>query len=239
VNNAVDIAKESADIILLQKSLMVLKDGVLDGRKVFGNIIKYIKMSASSNFGNMISMTGATLFLPFLPMLPLQILFNNFLYDMGQLALPNDAVDKEYLAKPRPWNVKFIKKFILFIGPLSSIYDFLTFGVMLYVFNAALNQELFHTGWFIESLFTQTLVIYVIRTNKIPFIQSTPNKFLIFNTLLILAIAIGVVFSSFAGLFGFVPLPPLYFIILSVMLVTYLALVQIVKTWVVKKYGYQ
>ena len=239
VNNAVDIAKESADIILLQKSLMVLKDGVLDGRKVFGNIIKYIKMSASSNFGNMISMTGATLFLPFLPMLPLQILFNNFLYDMAQLALPNDAVDKEYLAKPRPWNIGFIKKFILFIGPLSSIFDFLTFGVMLYVFNAAYNQSLFHTGWFVESLFTQVLVIYIIRTNKIPFIQSTPNKFLVFNTLLILAVALGVVFSSLAGLFGFVALPLKYFVILSVMLVIYLTLVQIVKTWVVKRYGYQ
>lgn len=239
VNNAVDIAKESADIILLQKSLMALKDGVLDGRKVFGNIIKYIKMSASSNFGNMISLTGATLFLPFLPMTPLQILFNNFLYDMGQLALPNDAVDKEYLAKPRPWNINYIKKFILFIGPLSSIYDFLTFGIMLYIFNAAQNQEFFHTGWFIESLFTQILVIYVIRTNKIPFIESAPNKFLIFNTLLVLAVALGVVFSSFAELFGFVAMPPLYFIILFVLLVTYLSLVQIVKTWVVRKYGYQ
>lgn len=239
VNNGVDIAKESSDIILLQKSLMVLKDGVIDGRKVFGNIIKYIKMSASSNFGNMISLTGATLFLPFLPMLPLQILFNNFLYDMGQLALPYDEVDKEYLAKPRPWNMDFIKKFILFIGQLSSIYDFLTFGVMLYIFNAAQNQPLFHTGWFVESLFTQILVIYVIRTNKIPFIESAPNKFLIFNTLLILAIALGVVFSSLAGLFGFVALPPLYFIVLFIMLVTYLSLVQIVKTWVVRKYGYQ
>lgn len=239
VNNGVDIAKESSDIILLQKSLMTLKDGVLDGRKVFGNIIKYIKMSASSNFGNMISMTGATLFLPFLPMLPLQILFNNFLYDMGQLALPYDEVDKEYLDKPRPWNINFIKKFIFFIGPLSSIYDFLTFGAMLYIFNAAQNQALFHTGWFIESLFTQMLVIYIIRTNKIPFIESAPNKFLIFNTLLILAVALGVVFSSFAGLFGFVALPPLYFVILFIMLVTYLSLVQIVKTWVVRKYGYQ
>lgn len=239
VNNGVDIAKESSDIILLQKSLMVLKDGVIDGRKVFGNIIKYIKMSASSNFGNMISMTGATLFLPFLPMLPLQILFNNFLYDMGQLALPNDDVDKEYIAKPRPWNINYIRKFILFIGPLSSIYDFLTFGVMLYIFNAAQNQPLFHTGWFIESLFTQMLVIYIIRTNKIPFVESSPNKFLLINTLLILAIALGVVSSSFAGLFGFVALPPLYFVILFIMLITYLSLVQIVKTWVVRKYGYQ
>lgn len=239
VNNGVDIAKESSDIILLQKSLMVLIDGVLDGRKVFGNIIKYIKMSASSNFGNMISMTGATLFLPFLPMLPLQILFNNFLYDMGQLALLNDEVDKEYLAKPRPWNIDFIKKFIIFIGPLSSIYDFMTFGVMLYIFNAATNQPLFHTGWFVESLFTQMLVIYVIRTNKIPFVESTPNKFLLFNTLLILAVAVGVVSSSLAGLFGFTALPLRYFFILSIMLITYLSMVQVVKTWVVRKYGYQ
>lgn len=160
---------------------------------------------------------------------------------MGQLALPNDEVDKEYLAKPRPWNINFIKKFIFFIGPLSSIFDFLTFGIMLYIFNVAQsgNQQLFHTGWFIESLFTQILVIYVIRTNKIPFIQSSPNKFLVFNTLLILVIALGVVFSSFASLFGFVALPMKYFVILFIMLVTYLSLVQIVKTWIVRKYGYQ
>lgn len=237
VNNGVDIAKESSDIILLEKSLMVLKDGVLDGRKVFGNIIKYIKMGASSNFGNMISMTGATLFLPFLPMTPLQILFNNFLYDMGQTTLPNDNVDKEYLAKPRPWNIDFIKKFILYIGPISSFYDFLTFGVMIYVFHA--SENLFRTGWFLESLFTQTLVVYIIRTNKLPFIESRPSKWLVAASVLILSTAIWVVFSSFGKYFGFVALPPLYFTALFIMTITYLLLVQVVKGWIVKKYGYQ
>jgi len=148
VNNAVDIAKESADIILLRKSLMVLEDGVIEGRKTFGNIVKYIKMGSSSNFGNMLSMTGGSLFLPFLPMLPIQILLNNFLYDLSQVAIPTDEVDKEYLRQPRPWRVDYIKKFMLIIGPISSIYDFLTYGVMLFIFHA--NASLFHTGWFIE-----------------------------------------------------------------------------------------
>ena len=136
VNNAVDIAKESADIILLKKSLMVLEDGVIEGRKTFGNILKYIKMGASSNFGNMFSMTGASIFLPFLPMLPIQILLNNFLYDVSQIAIPSDEVDKDYLLKSRPWNIEYIKKFIILIGPISSIFDFVTFGVLLWVFHA-------------------------------------------------------------------------------------------------------
>ncbi len=243
VNNAVDIAKESADIILLEKSLRVLEDGVLEGRKVFGNIIKYVKMGASSNFGNMLSMTGATLIIPFLPMLPIQILLNNLLYDFSQVSLPTDDVDKEYLEKPRPWDISFIKKFIISIGPLSSIFDFLTFGVMWFIFLASnltpYTQSLFHTGWFLESLCTQTLVVYIIRTNKIPFIQSRPSKYLIATTLLILFGALIILFSPLAHAFGFVGLPILYFVILFGMIVAYLVLVQFVKTWVVKRYGYQ
>ncbi len=237
VNNAVDIAKESADIILLEKSLMVLQDGIEEGRKTFGNIVKYVKMGASSNFGNMLSMTGAALFLPFLPMLPIQILLNNFLYDISQVAIPTDDVDKEYVEKPRPWNIDYIKRFVLFIGPLSSVFDFLTFGVLLFVFQA--SPQLFHTGWFIESLCTQTLIIYIIRTNKLPFIESRPSKLLMATTLAILVVAFALPFSPAASLLGFTPLPLLYFAILAVMIATYMLLVQFVKTIVVRKYGYE
>lgn len=236
VNNAVDIAKESADIILLKKSLMVLEDGVIEGRKTFGNIVKYIKMGASSNFGNMFSMTGASLFLPFLPMLPIQILLNNFLYDVSQVAIPTDEVDKDYLATPRPWNVNAIKKFMIIIGPISSIFDFLTFGMMLFIFHA--SQQLFHTGWFIESLCTQTLVIYIIRTGKIPFIESRPSRFLILTSILITSIGIFIPLSSLGKHFGFVPPPPLYFFLLFFIVITYLLLVQVVKNWFVRRYGY-
>jgi len=237
VNNAVDIAKESADIILLKKSIMVLEDGVIEGRKTFGNIVKYIKMGSSSNFGNMFSMTGGSMFLPFLPMLPIQILLNNFLYDLSQIAIPNDGVDKEYTIKPRPWNVNYIKKFMIIIGPISSIYDFLTYGVMLFIFKA--SPQLFHTGWFIESLCTQTLVIHVIRTGKIPFLESRPSRFLILTSILIVTTGIAIPFSPLAKPFGFVAPPPLYFVILFFMVITYMLLVQVVKTWFIKKYGYE
>ena len=237
VNNAVDIAKESADIILLKKSLMVLEDGVTEGRKTFGNITKYIKMGSSSNFGNMFSMTGGSIFLPFLPMLPIQILLNNFLYDISQVAIPTDKVDAEYVLKPRPWNIKYIRNFMMIIGPISSIYDFLTFGVMLFVFHA--SPELFHTGWFIESLCTQTLVIHVIRTGKIPFIESRPSRFLVLMSIFIVSIGIAIPFSPLARALGFVILPPMYFVILFFMVATYLLLVQKVKKWFIKKYGYE
>ena len=236
VNNAVDIAKESADIILLKKSLMVLEDGVLEGRKTFGNIVKYIKMGASSNFGNMFSMTGGSLFLPFLPMQPIQILLNNFLYDLSQVAIPTDEVDKEYLMKPRPWNVAAIRNFMMMIGPISSLFDFLTFGMMLFVFHAP--AALFHTGWFIESLCTQTLVIHVIRTGQVPFVESRPSRFLISTSLCIVTIGILIPFSPLAKPFGFVAPPPLYFVALSLIVATYLLLVQVVKTRFVRKYGY-
>jgi len=237
VNNAVDIAKESADIILLKKSLMVLEDGVIEGRKTFGNIVKYIKMGSSSNFGNMFSMTGGSLFLPFLPMLPIQILLNNFLYDISQIAIPTDEVDKEYILKPKPWNVKYIKNFMMIIGPISSIYDFLTYGVMLFIFHA--QAELFHTGWFIESLCTQTLVIHIIRTGKIPFIESRPSKFLVFMSIIIVSIGIAIPFTPLAKPFGFVRPPAMYFVALFIMVTTYLFLVQKVKRFFIRKYGYE
>jgi P-type Mg2+ transporter len=237
VDNAADIAKESADIILLRKSLTVIKDGVLEGRKTFSNIVKYIKMGSSSNFGNMFSMSGGVLFLPFQPMTSLQILLNNFLYDMSQVGVPTDDVDEVYLKEPRPWRVDYIKKF-MGIGLISSVFDFLTFFVMLYVFDSWANPQLFHTGWFLESLTTQTLVIYVIRTGKIPFLQSRPSRFLIFTSLLILLIAYGIVFSPLADYFGFVKPPPLFFAILAAMAAVYLLMVQVAKAWFIKRYGY-
>jgi Mg2+-importing ATPase len=236
VNNAVDIAKESADMILLKKSLAVLKDGVIEGRKTFGNIVKYIKMGASSNFGNMFSMTGGSLFLPFLPMLPIQILLNNFLYDMSQLAIPTDEVDSEYLSRPRPWNINSIKRFMILLGPVSSVFDFVTFGVMLIVFRA--SAELFRTGWFVESLVTQTLIIYVIRTASFPFRGSMPSRALIFTTLAIAAMGLCLPFLPVNVLFGFVALPPLYFAILALIVVVYMLMVQAVKSWFVRKYGF-
>ena len=237
VNNAVDIAKESADIILLKKSLMVLEDGVILGRKTFGNIVKYVKMGSSSNFGNMLSMTGASIFLPFLPMLPIQILLNNFLYDLSQVAIPTDQVDDDYTVKPRPWNVRAITRFMVIIGPVSSLFDFLTYGLMLYVFNCWNNPALFRTGWFVESLCTQTLVIHIIRTAKIPFLESKPSRFLVFTSLVIVMLGIAIVFSPFAHGFGFVRPPAVYFVALFIMIIAYLFLVETVKRWFVKRYG--
>jgi len=236
VNNAVDIAKESADIILLKKNLMVLEDGVIEGRRTFGNIVKYIKMGSSSNFGNMLSMTGASLFLPFLPMAPIQILLNNFLYDLSQIAIPTDEVDKEYLMKPRPWNVGAIKKFMIMIGPISSIFDFATYGVLLFIFHA--SKPVFHTGWFLGSLCTQTLVIHIIRTGKIPFIESKPSKFLIFTSIFIVAIGFLIPFSPLAKLFAFMAPPPSYFLALFIIVTLYLLMVYVGKNWFIKKYGY-
>ncbi|MCX6353575.1 MAG: magnesium-translocating P-type ATPase [Candidatus Aureabacteria bacterium] len=239
VDNAVDIAKESADIILLKKSLMVLRDGVREGRKTFGNIVKYIKMGSSSNFGNMLSMTGASAILPFLPMLPIQILLLNFLYDASQVAIPTDAVDREYLWKPKPWNIDYIKKFMFLIGPASSIFDFLTYWVMLNLFHCWNNPRLFHTGWFIESLCTQTLVIYIIRTGKIPFLQSMPSRFLMATSIAIVTIGVLIPLSPLAGPFGFVTPPHAYFPVLIAITLAYLFLVQIVKVWFIKRFGYE
>ena len=237
VNNAVDIAKESADIILLKKSLMVLKDGVIEGRKTFGNILKYVKMGSSSNFGNMISVTGASIFLPFLPMLPIQILLNNFLYDVSQVAIPTDSVDQEYLLRPRPWNVNYIKRFMLILGPLSSIFDFVTFGVLLFVFKA--SEAFFHTGWFLESLCTQTLVIHIIRTGKTPFKESRPSPFLIFTSIYIVTIALLIPFTPLGKYFGFVAPSLGYFLTLIIIVSLYLWSAQLLKIWFIRRYGYE
>jgi Mg2+-importing ATPase len=237
VDSAVDIAKESSDIILLENSLLILEQGVVEGRRVFGNIIKYIKMAASSNFGNMFSVVGASAFLPFLPMLPIQVLTNNLLYDFSQTSIPTDAVDAEWLTKPRKWAIGEVQRFILFIGPISSIFDYLTFFIMLYVFNSWNNPALFHTGWFVESLFTQTLIIHVIRTNKIPFIQSRASWPLILTSVIIVSLGAWLTVSPLADTLGFVPLPALYWLLLAIMLIAYVILTQLVKTWFVRKFG--
>jgi len=240
VDTAVDIAKESADIILLEKSLMVLEEGILEGRKTFGNIVKYIKMGTSSNFGNMFSVLGASALLPFLPMQPVQILVNNLLYDFSQTGIPFDHVDKEYLTKPRKWQVGDIQKFMIFIGPISSIFDYATYALMWFIFqaNTIEQQALFQTGWFVESLMTQTLIVYIIRTAKIPFFQSRPSLPMLLVTLTIMAVAIYLPFSPIASVLGFFPLPAKYFLWLALILSSYCVLTQLVKTWFVRKYGY-
>ncbi len=237
VDSAVDIAKESSDIILLENSLLILEKGVLEGRRVFGNIVKYIKMAASSNFGNMFSVVGSSAFLPFLPMRPIQVLTNNLLYDFSQTTIPTDKVDADWLTKPRKWEIGRILRFILFIGPISSLFDYLTFFMMLYVFNCWHNPALFQTGWFVESLFTQTLIIHVIRTNKIPFLQSWASWPLILSSVIIVAVGAGLTVSPLAGALGFVPLPPLYWLLLAIILVCYVVLTQLVKTWFYRRFG--
>lgn len=236
VDTAVDIAKESSDIILLENSLLVLEEGVLEGRRVFGNIIKYIKMTASSNFGNMFSVIGASIFVPFLPMMPIQVLTNNLLYDISQTAIPTDSVDEEWIEKPRKWEIDEIKRYIIHIGPISSIFDYSTYFIMLFIFHGWNNPALFQTGWFLESLFTQTLIIHVIRTNKIPFIQSTASKPLMLTSILIIAFGAFLVNSPLAAAFGFVKLPNLYYPLLTLTLLCYVVLTQVIKTWYIKKY---
>ncbi len=239
VDNAVDIAKESADIILLEQSLLVLADGVLEGRKVFGNIVKYIKMGASSNFGNMFSVLGASALLPFLPMLPVQILIQNLLYDISQTAIPLDRVDGEYLAIPRKWEIADIARYMLFIGPISSIFDYTTFGLMWFFYgaNSPDKQALFQSGWFVEGLLTQTLIVHVIRTNKIPFIQSMAAPALALTTLAVMAAGVLIPFSPLAPKVGFVGLPLSYFGFLVLTLLSYCVLTQVVKSWFVRKFG--
>lgn len=237
VENAVDIAKESADIILLEKSLLVLLDGVVEGRKVFGNITKYIKMGASSNFGNMFSVLGASILLPFLPMAPLQVLTNNLLYDFSQTAIPTDRVDPEYLETPRRWDISNIFKFMVFIGPISSIFDYATYGMMWFVFDAGTNPALFQTGWFVESLLTQTLIIHIIRTPKLPFIESRASPALMTMSLLICAVGIALPYSWLAPALGFTTLPRLYWPFIVLMLICYAALTHAVKVWFVHRWG--
>jgi Mg2+-importing ATPase len=237
VDNAVDVAKESADIILLQKSLRVLHEGVLEGRKTFGNTMKYVMMGTSSNFGNMFSVAGASLFLPFLPMLPTQILLNNLLYDLSELSIPTDNVDPEYVERAKRWDISFIRKFMLLIGPISSIFDFLTFFIMLLVFNA--TEPLFQTAWFLESLCTQTLVIFVIRTRRTPFYRSKPSGLLAFSTLAVVGAALLIPFTPLGEPFKFVRPPLTFFLILAGMIGVYLTLVEIVKKWFYGRWPYR
>jgi Mg2+-importing ATPase len=236
VDTAADIAKESSDMILLEKSLVVLKEGIKEGRRIFDNILKYIKMAASSNFGNMFSVVGGSIFLPFLPMLPIQILTNNMLYDFSQMTITTDNVDEDSLLKPKKWDFKNIKRFILFFGPISSLFDYATFFVMLYVFHAWSNPALFHTGWFVESLLTQTLIVHIIRTSKIPFFQSRASWPLTISTLAVIAVGIYLPFSSFAGAFQLLPLPPLYFVLLFIGLIMYFLITQFLKVYFIRKY---
>jgi Mg2+-importing ATPase len=226
VSTAVDVARDAADIILAKPGLRVLHDGIIEGRRAFGNVTKYLLMGTSSNFGNMFSMAGASLFLPFLPMLPTQILLNNFLYDLAQVTIPTDNVDPEYLRRPQRWDIHLIRNFMIVIGPISSVYDFLTFFVLLSLFHAP--EPLFHSGWFVESLSTQTLVLLVIRTMRNP-LRSRPSIPLATTTLVIVLIGLVLPFLPVARTLGFVPLPPLYFAFLLAATATYLLLVEVVK----------
>ena len=228
VDGAVDVAKDAADIILLEHDLEVVERGVREGRRTFGNIMKYIMMGTSSNFGNMFSMAGASLILPFLPMLPIQVLLNNFLYDLSEVPIPMDEVDDELLAQPRHWDIKFIRNFMLVLGSVSSIFDFLTFGLLLWVFNA--TEALFQTGWFMESLATQVLVIFIIRTRGSP-LRSRPNPVLAGTSLAVAAVGILLPYTAIGRWFGFVPLPLAFLAALGAMVVCYLVLAEGVKRW--------
>ena len=233
VDGAVDVAKDAADIILLEHDLEVVERGVREGRRTFGNIMKYIMMGTSSNFGNMFSMAGASLILPFLPMLPIQVLLNNFLYDLSEVPIPMDDVDDELLAQPRHWDIKFIRNFMLVLGSVSSIFDFLTFGLLLWVFNA--TETLFQTGWFMESLATQVLVIFVIRTRGSP-LRSRPNPLLAGTSLTVAAVGILLPYTAIGRWFGFVPLPLTFLAALGAMVVCYLVLAEGVKRWFYRRF---
>ena len=232
VDSAVDVSKDTADIVLLDKDLLVLANGIEEGRKVYGNVTKYILMGTSSNFGNMFSAAGASLFLPFLPMLPMQILFMNLLYDVANMTLPTDEIDVEYKDLPKRWDIDFVRKFTLFFGPFSSLYDFLTYGIMLFIFGAA--PALFQTGWFVESFWTEVLVIFVIRTRRIPFITSKPGKWLTILTLSAVAFGTILPFTFLGHFLGFVPLPAEFWVLLVLMVATYLLLVDAGKVFFYK-----
>jgi P-type Mg2+ transporter len=236
VVNGVEVAKDAAKIILLEKDLAVLNDGVIEGRRSFANIMKYIIMGTSSNFGNMFSMAAASLFLPFLPMLPTQILLNNLLYDVSQISIPIDTVDAALLRQPKRWQIGFIRQFMMIIGPISSIYDFLTFGLLFWVFQAFANPSLFHTGWFVESLATQTLVVFVIRTAGNPF-KSRPSWPLLIAVLTVVAVATGLPYTPLRDPLGFTPLPLLLLGTIALLTLTYLVLVQVVKTWFYRRHA--
>ncbi|RTG22936.1 magnesium-translocating P-type ATPase [Serratia marcescens] len=239
VDSAVDIAKEAADIILLEKSLMVLEQGVIEGRRTFANMLKYIKMTASSNFGNVFSVLVASAFIPFLPMLAIHLLIQNLMYDISQLSLPWDKMDKEFLRKPRKWDSKNIGRFMLWIGPTSSIFDITTYALMWYVFaaNSVEHQALFQSGWFIEGLLSQTLVVHMLRTQKIPFIQSTAALPVLLTTGLVMALGIYIPFSPLGALVGLQPLPWEYFPWLAATLVSYCVVAQLMKRFYIRRFG--
>ncbi|WP_343030086.1 HAD-IC family P-type ATPase [Microbacterium rhizomatis] len=229
VESAADVAKDAADVLLLDKDLGVLADGVTEGRRIFANTIKYVLMGTSSNFGNMFSASVASVILPFLPMLPGQILLNNLLYDTGQLAIPGDHVDPEQLERPSHWDIGYIRRFMLLFGPISSLFDFATFGLMLFVFHAVEGE--FQAGWFIESIATQTLIIFAIRTRRVPFFRSRPSVGLILASLWVVALGVWLPYSPASGFLGFEPLPAPFFLALVGMVVVYLVCVEGAKTW--------
>jgi Mg2+-importing ATPase len=249
VDSGADVTKEAADIVLLEKSLMVLEEGIMEGRKVFANIVKYIRMGASSNFGNMFSVLGASYLFPFLPMLPIQILANNLLYDFSQTGIPSDNVDKELITKPLKWDISNIKRFMIFVGPISSIFDFATFALMWFFFGCSLflnpavyggqktfYERLFQTGWFVESLLTQTLIVHIIRTKRIPFIKSRASISMTLTTLAIMMICVWLPYSPFAPSLSLVPLPAIYWLWIAGFLLCYSIITHLVKTWFFKKY---
>jgi Mg2+-importing ATPase len=227
VDNATDVARSAADIILLESSLAAIHQGVIEGRRTFANTLKYIRMGTSSNFGNMLSMTGAALLLPFLPMTPGQILLNNLIYDASQTAIPTDTIDPEVAATPARWDVHAIERFMLIFGPISSLFDFLTFGALMLVLGV--NEQVFQTGWFVESLFTQVLVVLVIRTRISPFWQSRPSRALAGAIAGALAAAVLIPFSPLGPVLGFAPLPLAFWLLLVVLVSAYLGLVELVK----------
>ena len=237
VDNAVDVARESADIILSKNDLTVLAEGVFEGRKTFGNTMKYIMIGVSSNFGNMFSVAGAAIFLTFLPMLPVQILLNNLLYDISQSTITTDKVDEEYIERPKRWDMTFIKRFMISLGPVSSIFDFLTFFIMLYIFNA--GPALFRTAWFVESIITAVIVVFVIRTRRRPFWKSKPSRYLIFSSIAIIVFALIVPNTPLGQIFGFVPLPPLFFGILILIIGAYVILAEVIKGYFYKRHAYR
>ncbi len=239
VNNAVDVARESADIILLKNDLTVLAQGVLEGRRTFGNTMKYVMMGVSSNFGNMFSAAGSVLFLPFLPMAPIQILLNNLLYDISQTAMTTDNVDEEYIRRPKRWDISFVRRFMVTLGPVSSLLDYATFFTMLFVFNAWTNKGLFQTAWFIESLCSQTLVVLIIRTRRVPFYKSKPSRYLAIMLLVVIVFAITIPYTPVNAFFGFVPPPPAYFLALAGILGAYALLAEAVKNWFYKRNAYR
>jgi len=234
VDSATDVAKDAADIVLLERDLSILADGVVEGRRIFANTMKYVLMGTSSNFGNMFSAAGASLILPFLPMLPSQILLNNLLYDTSEMTIPTDNVDEDRLQRPAHWDMKFIQRFMLVFGPISSIFDFLTFWVMLNLFHA--GQELFRTGWFVESLSTQSLVIFMIRTRRIPFFASHASWQLSLTTFAVVVVGCALPFTPLANVLGFVPLPPMFFVVLGLMVAAYLGLVELGKWFFYRRY---